>query len=450
MPPLYARAETEIGVAGDVSAQSYVPGRYPPGYEYPMPGMTPSYLDDTLKATLDNVTLCGQPMQVTPTPVGRNTVPYDNRRVCAGNTSCIPICPIQAKYDATVTINKALDTGNVTILYQSVASRVVVDPATGKISGIDYITWKDPRGGASGHGRAVGKFYVLAAHAIETPRLLLMSATDQMPNGVANSSGQVGRNLMDHPLYLSWALMPDGKPLYPLRGPLSTSGIETLRDTDFRKEWAAFRIEIGNEGWNFPIGDPYQTAQDFIDGTNVSQLNPKLLKLQGTALISTLNGLMTRQFRMANLVEQEADPLSRVSLSRTYPHRLGLPRPHLDYRLSDYTRRGFKKAREVNSAIYKALGATEYSQTDKSRASYFEVDGEGFNYYGAGHIMGTTLMGSSKANSVLDDTSRSWDHDNLYIVGSGTFPATGTANPTLTIAALAFGTADTLSKRLAK
>ena len=80
---------------------------------------------------------------------------------------------------------------------------------------------------------------------------------------------------MDHPLYLSWALMPEDKPIYPMRGPLSTSGIETLRDTAHRKDWAAFRIEIGNEGWNFPIGDPYQTSQDFIDGTNVSQLNPE-------------------------------------------------------------------------------------------------------------------------------------------------------------------------------
>jgi glucose dehydrogenase len=448
--PLYARAEQEIGVAGDVAAQTYMEGLYPPGYEYPMPGMTPSYLDDTLAATLDDVTLYGEPMTVTPTPVGRNTIPYDDRRVCAGNTNCIPICPIQAKYDATVTINKALNTGNVTILYQSVASRVVVDHASGEISGIDYITWKDPRGGASGKGTAVGKFYVLAAHAIETPRLLLMSADEHSPHGVANSSGQVGRNLMDHPLYLSWALMPDDKPVYPLRGPLSTSGIETLRDTAYRKDWAAFRIEIGNEGWNFPISDPYQTSQDYIDGTNKSQLNPDCLKLQGGALIQTLNKLMIRQFRMANLVEQEADPRSRVTLSREYKDRLGLPRPRIDYRLSDYTRQGFKKAREVNSAIYAALGATEYTTTDKTNATYFEVDGEGFNYFGAGHIMGTTLMGTSKGDSVVDGTLRTWDHDNLYIVGSSTFPATGTGNPTLTIAALSFSAADTLIERLSK
>jgi choline dehydrogenase-like flavoprotein len=151
---------------------------------------------------------------------------------------------------------------------------------------------------------------------------------------------------------------------------------------------------------------------------------------------------------MANLVEQEADPSSRVTLSAVQTDRLGLARPFIDYRLSDYTRRGFKKAREVNSAIYRTVGAKEYTITNKSDPTYFEIDGEGFNYYGAGHIMGTTLMGFSKADSVVDSTSRSWDHDNLYIVGSGTFPATGTGNPTLTIAALAFGTADTLSKRL--
>ncbi len=65
-------------------------------------------------------------------------------------------------------------------------------------------------------------------------------------------------------------------------------------------------MEIGNEGWNFPIGDPYQTPQDFIDGTNVSQLNPRKEKLYGTALVDRLNKLFTRQFRIANLVEEEA------------------------------------------------------------------------------------------------------------------------------------------------
>ena len=197
-----------------------------------------------------------------------------------------------------------------------------------------------------------------------------------------------------------------GKPLYPLRGPLSTSGIETLRDTNFRKEWAAFRIEIGNEGWNFPIGDPDQTAQDFIDGTNVSQLNPKRLKLQGTALISTAERAADPPVpngQPGGTGSQPAKP--GFSVEDLY----GPPRPApAAYRLpaQRYTRQGFKKAREVNWAIYKALGATEYSQTDKSRADRLRSGWRSFNYYGAGHIMGTTLMGSSRANSVLDDTSQ--------------------------------------------
>ena len=91
-------------------------------------------------------------------------------------------------------------------------------------------------------------------------------------------------------------------------------------------------------------------------------------------------------------MEEEASPSSRVSLSLSYTDRLGLPRPLIDYRLSDYTRKGFKKARKVNSAIYKAIGATEYTVTNKDDPTYFEVDGEGFNYFGAGHTNGDAVV----------------------------------------------------------
>src|SRR5262249_6907179 len=100
---------------------------------------------------------------------------------------------------------------------------------------------------------ATGKAYVLASHAMENPKLLLQSKSDAFPNGIANRSDQVGRNLMDHPLYLSWALAPAGKPAFPYPGPLTAAGIERLRDGEFRNFRAAFRMEIGNEGWNFPI-----------------------------------------------------------------------------------------------------------------------------------------------------------------------------------------------------
>ena len=111
-------------------------------------------------------------------------------------------------------------------------------------------------------GLATGKLYVLAAHAMETPRLLLASADENAPNGVANSSDQVGRNLMDHPSQLSWAWTKD--PVWPYRGPLSTSGVENLGVGPFRAERGAFRIEIGNDGHSWPTGAPLTTAKELI------------------------------------------------------------------------------------------------------------------------------------------------------------------------------------------
>ncbi|MGO4779531.1 GMC family oxidoreductase N-terminal domain-containing protein, partial [Lysobacter sp. 2RAB21] len=134
------------------------------------------------------------------------------------------------------------------IQYQTVANNIRLQGD--QVSGIDYLTYDSQTGPSTGSGTAVGKRYVLAAHAIETPKLLLMSNRNPgFGNGVANSSDQVGRNLMDHVMYLAWGLSKD--PIYAFRGPLSTSGIETLRDGAFRSQRAAYRIEIGNEGWNW-------------------------------------------------------------------------------------------------------------------------------------------------------------------------------------------------------
>ena len=101
---------------------------------------------------------------------------------------------------------------------------------------------------------AQGRIFVLAAHAIESARLLLMSACERAPDGVANSSDQVGRNLMDHLQGAASARTPF--PVYPFRGPPTTSGIDALRDGAFRREHAAFRMSLGNDGWGRSCGTP--------------------------------------------------------------------------------------------------------------------------------------------------------------------------------------------------
>jgi choline dehydrogenase-like flavoprotein len=276
-----------------------------------------------------------------------------------------------------------------------------------------------------------------------------------MPNGVANFSGQVGKNLMDHPLYLAWALMP--KPVFGYRGPLATSGIESTRDGDFRKKRAAFRIEIGNEGWNFPINDPYTTTVDFINGINQSGLNPigegQPQALFGPGLVNSLNDRLTRQFRLGFLVEQSPDSSNCVTLAAEKDH-LNLPRPKIHYDISPYSRAGLGAAVEAADQIFSQLNARQFTTDpapDDPSALEVPVNGKPkrIKFFGSGHIVGTYCMGTTKENSVVNSEQRSWDHPNLFLVGSGVFPTVATGNPTLTIAALSLWAAQTIKKDLA-
>jgi glucose dehydrogenase len=462
---LWGLAEREIGVAASVAQQEpleVVGLKYPSGYQYPMQAIPMSLVDQAVSGavaglqvpgTLPNTPGGSDPtlydVFVSPTPQGRNSEPYDDRRVCAGNTNCIPICPIQAKWDPTVTLGKALDTGKVTVSYQSVAYNVAVEGKNA--TRVDYYQWsRDDKGNLTKVSKSVtGKLYVLACHAIENAKLLLLSNNQK---GIANSSDQVGRNLMDHPLYLTWALAP--QPIFGYRGPLATSGIESLRDGEFRKYRASFRMEIGNEGWNFSKGDPYTTTMDFIQGTNNSNVNPppggsgQPIRLGGLKLVQQLNNIFTRQFRIACMFDQSPLADNRVTLDvdkvTGKPNNvdgLGLPRPKVEYGLDPYTMEGFRMAAYVCSKVYERMGATEFTINGVGGAGDFTYQGVNYHYYGAGHVVGTHRMGVDPSSSVVDASQRSHDVQNMWIVGSGSFPTVCTANPTLTLMGLAFKSA---------
>lgn len=230
MQTLWGLAEAEIGVAASVAQQEPLQQAiglvYPPGYQYPMHPIPSSIVDQAVSSGVSGMSVPGEGSQggeeysvfVSSTPAGRNSAKYQDRRVCAGNTNCIPICPIQAKWDPTVTLGSALDTGNVTVSYQSVAVNIAVEGNSA--TRVDYLQWsKDANGDLHSTPASVtGTIYVAAAHAIENAKLLLLSNNRQ---GIANSSDQVGRNLTDHVLYLAWALA--GEPVWGYRGPLATS-----------------------------------------------------------------------------------------------------------------------------------------------------------------------------------------------------------------------------------
>jgi choline dehydrogenase-like flavoprotein len=460
--PFYRNAEAELGVSADVDEQRFCDIQFPTDYQYPMPKIPPSLFDQRVSdalAQLDakDTQFLGMDRPVTSLavrslPAARNSQPYGKRRACSGNTNCIPICPIQAKYDPTITLNEATNNG-ATLRHHTVASEILLE--NGRVSGIKFLTYDQENGPPTGGGVVKAAVYVIAANGIETPRLLLMSKNNgKTPNGVANSSDMVGRNLMDHPQYLSWGLLPD--PVFPYRGPLVTSAIGELCDGRFRSQRAAFRVSLGNEGWAAVVGggarfggDPNVTTLDLINGLNLSGVNTDKRALFGKDLTNALGDKIPRQFRIAFPIEQNPDPNNRVQLSDAVD-RLNLPRPEIHYDISDYTKQGFAAAYHLKKLIFDKLGATEFTSVAPHDPAAFQMPGieEVFTYGGAGHVMGTYRMGNDPKTSVVDGWQRSHDHQNLYLVGSGTFPTVGTANPTLTLSALALRTAEHIAESL--
>lgn len=166
-----------------------------------------------------------------------------------------------------------------------------------------------------------GNVYVLATNAIENAKLAF--ASNPCP-----TSGQLGRNLMDHPYVLTWGLAP--RPVGPFRGPGSTSSIASLRDGSFRNEAAATRLELANWGWNFAANSPYSDVARLVEEE----------QLHGPALRAKLRRDIRRQVRIGIMPEQLPSSGNRVSIDPAWLDALGEPRPVIDYTVDDYSRAG--------------------------------------------------------------------------------------------------------------
>jgi choline dehydrogenase-like flavoprotein len=445
LEPFYRKAEREIGVSGDVEDQAYLGISFPPGYVFPMKGLPLSYLDQMVAQGVDGteVDLHGErfTLKVRSFPQGRNGIPnpgYDDGKGfvpvgavsthqveeggrCQGNNNCVPICPVQAKYHAGKTLAKAIGNG-VELLTQTVASKVHVDPVSGRVTHLDYRRYQSA--GSSEHvtGTVRGRVFILCANAIENARLMLAS-------GLQSSSGLMGRNLMDHAYLLSWALLP--KIAGTMRGTNCTGGIIDLRGGPFRGRQAAFGVDIHNDGWGWATGAPVSDLHAIVDAQHKF----------GPALREALVNQVSRQLQFAFMIEVPPSASNRVSVDPAYRDQLGNMRPVISYNVPDYTMRGAAFARRLAGRLFERLGAEEWTSYDPADSGYISYEGQGYRIRGGNHLAGTHIMGTSAANSVVDATQRSWDHQNLYLVGGGSMPTIGTANTTLTLAALCFKSA---------
>ncbi|MBB5574789.1 GMC oxidoreductase [Rhizobium paranaense] len=449
----YQTAEREIGVSADVEDQSYLDITFPQGYVYPMRGLPLSYLDQMVAKGIDgtSVELYGQnyPVKVRPYPQGRNGIPnpaYDDGKGyvpvgavntheveeggrCQGNTNCVPICPVQARYHSGKTLAKAFQTGRVDLLAQAVASRVLIDSDTGRAKALEVKVYKDAASPEYETITVRGKIFVLAAGAIETPRLMLAS-------GLQSSSGLIGRNLMDHAYLLSWALMPEV--CGTMRGTSCTGGIVDLRGGAFRRHQAAFSVDIHNDGWGWAVGSPYSDVTELVDQHNRF----------GGDLRQGLIDRISRQLLLAFMIEVMPVESNRVSVDPQYTDRIGNMRPVVSFTVPEYTMRGAAYAREFAKTMFARLGAADHTRYDTSDYGYVNYEGEGYAIRGGNHLAGTHIMGSDKQRSAVNTDQRSWEHDNLYLVGGGSMPTIGTANVTLTLAALCYRSARAMLKQL--
>lgn len=453
LAPHYNEAEREIGVSADVKDQAYLGVTFDEGYVFPMKGLPLSYLDKMVAKDLNGmpVELGGErtELRVRPFPQGRNGIPnpaYDGGKGyvpsgavstyqvevggrCQGNNNCVPICPVQAKYNAGKTLATALRSGRVDLVAQAVAYKVHIDNETGRVREIEYRRYKHPDSTDWTTAKARGRLFVLAANAVENPRLMLAS-------GLRSSSGLMGRNFMDHAYLLAWALLPEVAGTF--RGTNCTGGITDLRGGRFRRDQAAFSVDIHNDGWGWARGAPMTDLIDLVDNGG----------RYGETLRQGLVDRVSRQLQLAFMVEVPANPSNRVNVDPAFTDHLGSMRPILSYDIPEYTMRGIAYARQLSKRIFARLGAEDHTSYDPSFWGYATYEGQGYEVRGGNHLAGTHMMGTDRSTSVVDVDQRSWDHQNLYLVGGGSLPTVGTANVTLTIAALCLRSAQAMLVQL--
>jgi len=394
--PYYAEIERELGVSGSIHAHKGSPR----STALPMPEMPSIYGENVIADKLRKIGI-----EFETQSAARNSQPYDGRPQCEGFGMCLPLCPIGAQYAAIVHIEKAERRG-ARVLADSRVDRIEVDES-GRISAVQF---------ARNDGtidRAVGKTFIIAAHAVESPRLLLASASERYPNGLANSSDQVGRNFMTHPaLHIR---MEISDPIYLGRGPHWTQFINSFRDGPWRQSEGAGVIWVDNVFNIFP--------------TTLELMDQKLLPPNLDA------GIRNRAIHEAALfgyIEQLPDPDNRITIDGNDRDSAGQPRIHLSFRVGDYERRALARMTKTLDSFGELLGAKWTKYTDGS-ASH--------------HLAGTLRMGVNPKTSVVDQFGRAHDHPNLFVVGGSTFPTHPAIGPTMTIAALSLRTADAIARQ---
>lgn len=394
----YCRAEEAMGVSGPNDPAMQSPSERSRPY---LADMIPWGHGDRTFAEVVNP----HGYQLVPIPQGRMVQPWNNRPACCGNNNCQPICPIGAMYNGVHTVEAAERLG-AKVLAESVVYRIETD-ANNRVTAVH---WYDTEHRSH---KASGRQFVIACNALETPRLLLMSTDERNPNGIANSSDQVGRNMMDHSGF-HCSFLAD-RPMWLGRGPAQSSCMVGPRDGAFRSDYSSNKIILNN-----------------ISRVPVATAQALKLGLAGDALDAEIRRRAIHGVDLSISLEPLPDPSNRLTLSATRRDGHGLACPDIHYSLGDYARKGYDKACEQLRHIGALFNAQEFEITTALNAN--------------NHIMGSTIMGADRRDAVVDGDCRAYDHPNLWLPGGSAMASASVVNSTLTMAALAIKAADAMER----
>jgi len=397
LEPYYEKAEWQVGVAGDMSANPFAPPRRRP---FPMPAFPYSRAGRILEAAAKRLGLHPFPI-----PMLRNSVPYGGRGACVHNRYCVGFaCPNDAKNGTQNTvIPRALATGNCELRINAIASEVVVDDR-GLARGVKYFDSSD---------RAQYQtcdLVVLSGGAHETARLLLNSKSRLFPDGAGNRHDWVGRNLQGHAY--TYATGEFEEEVFDDVGPGECIGIE-----DFSHGNAGLRG--GSVICNQFIHPPYA----------FSAMRPPDEPRWGKAHKDYQRRFFKRLIALHGPVQQMPVFDLRVQVDPSVRDHWGIPVVRFS---------GYKHPNDIEVARFISDKAERWLKEAGAVTTWTSLPELASASRGGGHMAGTCRMGTDPKTSVTDKHGKVHDIDNLFVSDGSLHVNNGGFNPSLTIMALGY------------
>jgi choline dehydrogenase-like flavoprotein len=400
LEPHYTRAERAYGVAGNAGSN---PVEVPRAEPYPNPPHP--YRSASLHLERGAGALGWTPF---PSPLAVNSRPYGGRSACMNGGRCSAFgCPVLAKAGAhSVHVAKAQLTGRLDLRANARAREILLD-ARGRARGVAYLT----RDGREQELRA--RAVIVSAGSLGSAQLLLLSKSGSFPQGLANSSGLVGRHLMFHTL--SYVNFDAEERSHSALGPPGQLAVDDLHASDARRGF--IRGAVMTEA-NEPSPIHYALGAAHALGTGTRPWGAALK--QHLRRFPWLHGLIT-------IGEDLPVASNRVDLDPDLTDAWGLPALRITH-ASHPNDRALHAWYEARLLEWAAASGARRAWT----VPYGGIKG------GSGHLLGTARMGDDPDHSVLDRHCRSHDVPNLWVVDGSCFPTAAGYNPTLTIVANAY------------